>query len=134
MHYLFPGHGFGSVALRGCEQVHPLRGPGHRPVGLGVAGMQDDGQLLSGHLSGKISGTCPYGKPVLFQLFAVDPCERVKSPRIYDSVVPAFDAVPLQSAGVVSHRIELGLCHKRKPQQHQYNNQFMEILHIALQK
>ena len=74
-----PGLGVGAIGLGMGVQVHPFRSPGHRAVGIGIPGVQDDGQLAPVQAAGRHAGArAHHGLPFL-QVQDVGPRERVHS-------------------------------------------------------
>ena len=80
-----PGLGIGPVGLRMGVQVHPLRGPGHGAVGIGVPGVQDDGRPAPLQAAGRHAGARPHHGLPFLQVHDIGLRQGIQPLRINDA-------------------------------------------------
>ncbi len=82
-----PGQGHGPVGLRMGVQVHAFGRPGHRTVGMGIEGVEDDGHPPPLEADGVHPGADAHGGLPLFEVQDIGPGQGVHPHRIDDAVV-----------------------------------------------
>ena len=116
---LRPGSGLGIEGLRIGLDLHPPRGPGHHPVGVGRAGVQDDRHGAAELLVGGVARRATHRRAEAFQLPEVDACERIEPLRIHQAVGLGAHFAPAGRGGFAALRIELGAGRKNSRAQKQ---------------
>ena len=106
-----PGLGDGGIGLRLRVQVHPLGRPGHRAVGIGMVGVQDDGQPAPVAAPGSHSGAPAHDGPPALQVDQVGAGQGVQALRIDDAVMLRAEGGPT-AEGIGPVLVELGRCRR----------------------
>ena len=73
-----PRRRVGVIRLLYRVQIHPARRPAHGAVGIGITGMEQDGERPPLVLARHHSQARPDHRPVLFQQAEIGPCERIR--------------------------------------------------------
>ena len=89
-----PGQGHGPVGLRMGVQVHALGSPGHRAVGVGIEGMEDDRKPAPLETDGIHSGAHAHGGLPFFEVQGIGPGQGIHLFGIYEAVVRRAEGGP----------------------------------------